>query len=719
MRRILVLAVAALPLAGAFPAMPDHPLPISREGEVLVTYRDAAVAKQAGAARAALGLTSRRQLRGGRVELLGLPAYLTTENAIALLREDPVVERVGPNFLRWPRQALPDDAYFGDQWGLHNTGQPDFNQIGGRPDGVTDADMDLPEAWDSDNDGIFDRTGDGAVIVAIIDDSFRTDHPDLAANFIAGYNFENNNTDVSPVEFEGHGTPVAGALGAIGNNATGVAGAAWNVKLMPLKFDFDVASHIAAIEFAAAHGADIVNASFSGPGFDPTEQEAIQALADQGILYVGSAGNDDSNTDFARLSYPANLDAPNIVAVAATSRQDAIADFSQYGALTTDVAAPGVQIVTTVDSAGYNTPTPNCAYGGSCGASGTSFAAPYIAGVAALLKSHVVPTPGFMEMKARLIEGADPGDEVFLRTAAGRVNAANSLDLTPRPSLVIDAIDWVDDNGRLDPGETLAVDITLRNLWRDAAGITATLAADNGVAVDPAPVAFADIPGNSTATARFDLAVAAGITGHRNVRFVLQLAAADGYAATRGFIAEIGRLDNDVLVTSSFAGTKADPYDDFHAWHFDLTAMPEGHHALVIETTVVDSIGRKPDVDLLVKRGTPPQYNVTLGPGPRLFCTSGTTLSCLDPLTYASADFGGDERLVFYEPPLGTYHIVVVNFAQIPRQTTYTLRAYTHQGTTHVSLFGGALPASPLVLLAVAALTARVRRRGAPRERAN
>jgi subtilisin family serine protease len=266
MRNLLLVVLAVFPVASAFAGMPRHPLPVQREGEVLVTWRDAVVAKQAGPAKAELGLTVRRQLRGGRVELLSLPSYMSTDNAIALLRDDPAVERAGPNFLRYPRQTLPDDTSFGDQWGLHNTGQANFAPSG--PASVVDADMDLPEAWDSDTDGIFDRTGDGAVTIAIIDDSFKTDHPDLAANFIAGYNFENNNTNVSPVGDEEHGTLVAGAAGAIGDNGVGVAGTAWNVKLMPLKFDFDVATHIAALEYAAAHGADIVNASFGGPGYD-------------------------------------------------------------------------------------------------------------------------------------------------------------------------------------------------------------------------------------------------------------------------------------------------------------------------------------------------------------------------------------------------------------------------------------------------------------------
>ena len=712
MRKILTATLAVLPVAAAFAGMPRHPLPVHREGEVLVTYRDAVVAKQAGPAKAELGLTVKRQLRGGRVELLSLPSYLTTDNAIGLLRDDPAVERAGPNFLRYPRQTLPDDPYFGDQWGLHNTGQPNFSPSG--PAGVDDADMDLPEAWDPDGNGTFDRTGDGAVTIAIIDDSFKTDHPDLAANFVAGYNFVNNNTNVSPAGDEEHGTLVAGAAGAIGDNAIGVAGTAWNVKLIPLKFDFDVADHIAALEFAAENGADIVNASFGGPGYEQSEEDAIAALGD--VLYVAAAGNDDSNTDFGQLNYPSNLDAPNIVSVAATNRQDNIASFSQYGALTTDVAAPGLQIVTTDKTPGYSTAS-NCGSGGSCGVSGTSFSAPYTAGIAALIKSHVPGPPGYQEMKARLIEGAEAVNDVAQRTQGGRVNAANSLDIAARPALVIDAIDWVDDNDRLDPGEDLSIDITLRNLWQGATAITGTLTADNGVTVTSGPEVFADIPASGTATASFDLTVA-GITEHRYVHFTLQLTAAGGYTATRGFIAEIGELGLVTTVTQDFAAIDDDLYDDFHAWHIDFDGtLPDDHNQLVIETTSSATGVTSPDIDLLVKQGVPPRYSITVGINPEtdsgFFCTSGTTSNCQDPTTFISAGANGSERVVINNPTAGTYHMVIVNFAQLDDGLTYTLRAYTRHGTISRpgGGGGGSLPAFALAAFALAALARRRLRR--------
>jgi subtilisin family serine protease len=704
MRKILVAVLVFLPFSGTFAGMPKHPRPVHREGEVLVTYRDDAAAAQAVQLKSGLALSTKRRLQGGRLELLGVPSYMTLDNAIALLRQDPAVAHARPNFLRVPRQMTPDDTLFPQLWGLHNTGQPNF--VAGGPAGDPGADMDMLAAWDPNGDGVFDRVGDGTVTIAIIDDSFFTTHEDLAANFVAGYDFENMDSNPSPGSGEQHGTFVAGAAGAIGNNGKGVAGTAWNVKLMPLKFGFDVAGHIAAIEFARSNGADIINASFGGPGFDQAEEDAIAALADvDDILYVAAAGNDDSNTDIAQLNYPANLDAPNIVAVAATNRQDGIASFSQYGPMTTDVAAPGLQIVTTAN--GVSTYA-------TAGVSGTSFSSPYTAGIAALIRSEY-PTADYGEVRARLIEGAEAVNDTTLRTAGGRVNAANSLDLAARPALVIESIDWVDANDRLDPGEPLAVDITLRNLWQDATDISGTLTADNGVTVTSGPVSFAATPGGSTATARFDLNVEADVTEHRYVHFTLALTAAGGYAATRGFIAEIGRLATDQIVTQTFAPRDVDLYDEFHAWHYDFTGLPAGHTQLVIETTSTAAGVTSPDIDLLVKLGVPPQYSITVGINPEtdsgFFCTSGTTGNCQDPATRISAGADGNERVVITNPTAGTYHIVIVNFAQLTNGLTYTLRAYTRAAPPPSrSGGGGGLPLSALALFALAALGRRLLR---------
>lgn len=709
MRKVLVALLLGLAAPPAMAVAPEQAAPIYREGEVLVRYRASALDAPAQALRARLGLRSVRTLLRGRAELVALPQVTTTQAALAVLRRDPAVAHAEPNFLRRPR-ALPNDPLFNELWGLHSTGQANYASSDPALASIPGADMDMVKAWDPGGDGVYERVGDPGVIIAIVDDSVTTNHPDLSANMLAGFDFANGDTNPNPDggTDESHGTMVAGAAGAVGNNGIGVAGTAWNAKLLPLKFDFDTAGHIAALAFARDQGAKIVNASFGGPGFSQTELDAILDLANNDILYVAAAGNDDSNTDIAELNYPANLDAPNIVSVAATNRQDSIASFSQYGAITVDVAAPGLQIVTTANtSAGsYRLPP---------GTSGTSFSAPYTAGVAALIRS-VHAGADFTEVKARLIEGAEPGDQVDLRTAGGRVNAANSLDLAARPALVIEAVDWTDANQALDPGEALSVDITIRNLWVEATSVTGTLAADNGVTVTSGAVAFGTVAAGGTATARFDVSVAAGITQHRYVHFTLDLGADGGYSATRGFIGEIGRLSNDVVVTQAFAARSVDLYDEFHAWHYDFGALPAGHTQLVIETTSSSGALTSPDIDLLVKRNTPPRYNITVGTNPEapgFFCTSGTTGNCQDPAVFLSAGANGDEQVVISNPQAGTYHIVIVNFAQLDEGLTYTLRAYTRAGgqTTGGGGGGGPVPPTPLAMLLALALSRRLLRR--------
>jgi hypothetical protein len=662
MNRILPGACLLAAATAALAVAPERPAPPYREGEVLVKYRGHAASDAAERLRRALGLVSRRLLLDGRAELVALPSVLTTAGALRILRQDPAVEFAEPNFRRYSRAIVPNDPLFGDQWGLRNTGQPNF--VPGGPAGVAGGDLNMINAWDADGDGAADRTGDPGVIVAIVDDAVEVSHPDLAPNVLPGRNFVSGQDPNNPAPLcaeEGHGTRVAGCVGARGNNGVGVAGVAWAARLLPLKFGFDVASHIQALAYARDHGANIVNASFGGPGFSPMEREAIADLANYDILYVAAAGNDDSNTDVAQLNYPANYDAENIVAVAATNRQDNIASFSQYGPLTTDVAAPGLQIVTTAVSQTYSF---------NPGTAGTSFASPYAAGVAALVKSH--PQPGedardFREIKARLIESgtAVSGANPEQRTTGGRIDADRALDMADGPSLVLRAVNVSggDGNGALDPGETLAVAFTVQNLWQDATGVTASLAAsDTAVTVNTAGVDLGSVPAQGEAVAAFEVTVDAGVADHRYVIFTLTLGADGGYGATRSYIAEIGDLVPGTPVAQPFTD---DLYDEFHAWHVDVPATLQPGTTLVVRTSTSGGA----DVDLLAKFGTPPQYSITVGINPEIdfgfFCTSGTEDSCQDPNTLVSGRLDGTEAITVVNPVAGgTYHLVVVNFVQ-------------------------------------------------------
>ena len=645
---LVLLALLPFPALAALPAPREAPY---RAGEVLVQYREGATSATAVTAKARFGLVARLALPAARAELLAVPSVMTVPQAVEMLRADPAVAWAEPNYLRPRLAAIPNDPLFGEQWGLRNTGQP--NYVSGGPAGVPGADMNLPNAWDANGDGVADRTGDGSVTVAVIDDGFDLDHPDLAANFVPGRDVRDDDNNPRGGGDDTHGTLVAGCVGAIGNNGTGIAGVAWNVKLLPIRFGFDTASEIAAYDHARAQGARVINASFGGPGFSQMEFEAIGRLRSAGILLVAAAGNSDSNIDQAQLSYPANYDLDNIVAVASTNRQDGIASYSQYGPTTVDIAAPGLQIVTTAVGGGYS-PRP--------GVTGTSFAAPYTAGAAALLRMQY-PSADYRELRARLMEGAATGDDVGLRVASGRLDVDAALDLAARPSLVIRSLRVIDGgNGVLDPGESAQLEVTVANQWLAASAVQGRLSVDGGAATtDGMPVLFGAIARDGSATARFPISLPASASGYRQLRLRLALTA-PGYAITRSALLDTGRLLDGQQVSQTI---QTDQYDEFHTWHIDV---PAGQRELRFRSRAGQ------DIDLLVKRGAPPRYQISLDVDPdsgdQVFETDADAIG---------GDTGGDEDVRIDNPAAGTWFVTVVNYAQVAN-TPYTLAAGTALG---------------------------------------
>lgn len=670
--RYLSLVAAAIFSTWAWAAIPQNERDLYREGEVLVKYRSDARSPAAMELKGRLGMSTRSRLIDARHEWLRLPAMTTVKSALDVLRREPSVEYAEPNFRRFKKSVTPNDPLFGEQWGLKNTGQPNF--VAGGPAGVPGGDMNLPAAWSI-------TKGDGSVTVGIIDDAVFTAHEDLVNNIAAGgasFTSDTSSTgdpsrvvvgnDPNPTATDQvHGTWVAGCIGAEGNNGKGVAGVAWNVKLLPLKFDFFTGAEVVAMQYATQHGARIINGSFGGPTFSQTELDAINALEANDILFVVAAGNEDSNTDLSQLEYPANYNAPNIVAVAATNRQDEIASFSSYGPTSVDVAAPGLQIVST--AVNFNNLAATNLYSTHPNdVAGTSFASPYTAGVAALLRMQF-PSAKYPEIKARLIEGADPGLGTDFgtrpdarRTAGGRVNAANSLTLAARPSIVLKNLSF---SAPLDPGTTPGVDLSLDNNWVDATGVTATLQASTNpsadasseVAVTSGATTPVDIAGGASAPVHFDLAVTSGLARHAYVYFTLQISANSGaYSVKRHFISEIGTLSSGVTVTQPF---QADLYDDFHTWHLKV---PAGTGSVTFTSTTAST-----DIDLMIRAGRPAQYEIALGctdPACAVFCTSGTTSDCQDPAVSVGGSTTGNETVTISNAAPGDYFVTVVNFGQ-------------------------------------------------------
>ena len=300
----------------------------------------------------------------------------STEELISMLMKDPTVKSVSANYSR-TINALPDDPRFGDLWAMHNTGQT-INGV----TGVTGADINAPEVWNIDTD-----TSDA--VIAVFDTGAFYSHEDLIDNMwinegeiagdgidndgngfaddVYGYDFAaelNGANDSDPIDIDGHGTHVSGIIGAKGNNGVGITGVNWNVKIMTLKvfrpnmktYDSDILEAINYVLMMKRKGVNIVavNASYgsaSGSQTDPMNA-AIKSLGEEGIMFVAAAGNGGSNN---AAHYPSSYDAQNIISVAASNQNDALAEFSNYGIQSADLAAPGANILSTMPGDGQIT----------------------------------------------------------------------------------------------------------------------------------------------------------------------------------------------------------------------------------------------------------------------------------------------------------------------------------------------------------------------------
>ena len=337
------------------------------EGDVLVTFKSTTsqAMAQASLAGHALSFASYyAQLSryiGKPCGLIHQPGRSTTE-LIAELSRDGLVERAETNYLRWV-SAIPNDTLFTNLWALQNQGQA----VNG-PAGKAGDDIRFVPAW-----GLGQPTRN-PVVVAVLDTGVDYGHPDIASNMwinpgeipgngmdddgngyiddYYGYDFADNSPD--PTDSGFHGTHVAGIIAATGYNQLGIIGVNYQAKIMALRVSSDgnsisTSAELEALSYATMmqeRGVNLVaiNASFGGGGNNSLELGAIQAAGDAGIIFCTAAGNDSANNDTTPV-YPAGYRLTNMIVVAASDQNDALAGFSNYGAGTVDLAAPGVSIL--------------------------------------------------------------------------------------------------------------------------------------------------------------------------------------------------------------------------------------------------------------------------------------------------------------------------------------------------------------------------------------
>jgi subtilisin family serine protease len=317
-----------------------------------------------------------RAVREGRLAVVRPRSGTSLRILRQRLSRRPEVAYAERDFFNFASAKTPDDPLYSSQYAL-----------GDSPD---DYDIDAPDAW---------GTRTGCAKVAVLDTGVDFDHPDLKANIVEskdkpgdgkdndknGYVDDAHGFDVikgkgSGNDDEGHGTHVAGIVAGRGNNGTGVAGVCWSGKVLPVKFldsrgRGSTSDAIAGIEYAVKAGVKIINCSFGTSGKSEALHDAVKFAKKKNALLIVAAGNDGENIDKSP-EYPAAFNDDNILAVAASTSKDKLASFSNFGSEEVDVAAPGEDIRSTYLDGGYRV------------LSGTSMAAPFAAGVAALLKKQ-------------------------------------------------------------------------------------------------------------------------------------------------------------------------------------------------------------------------------------------------------------------------------------------------------------------------------------------
>ena len=447
--KLSALSLAVLPILAGATGSVQNSTPY-HDDSIIVVYKEDASQQEKRSARSLVfakisDLNSDeiddayRNLLNGRIANFELDG-MSIKDALKKVRSHPAVLYAEPNYIVGVN-GIPNDSEFSQLWGMHNTGQTG---------GVEDADIDAVEAWDK-------STGTKDVVVGIIDSGIDHSHPDLNANMwvnpgeVAGDGIDNDGNgyidDIhginaitntgDPMDDNGHGTHVAGTIGATGNNSEGVVGVNHTTAMVGCKFlaangAGSSADAIKCIDYMVGlknNGVNlrILNNSWGGGAFSQAVYDSITASQNADMLFVVAAGNDAVDND-VNPYYPANYDHDSVLAVAGTNHTDGMYSDSQWGLTTVDIAAPGRNVYSTIPGNRYAT------------FSGTSMATPHVAGVAALALS-VNPELTTAELKELIMTTGDDNAATQGLTVTGkRLNAKNALDnADPTPGFLIKA----------------------------------------------------------------------------------------------------------------------------------------------------------------------------------------------------------------------------------------------------------------------------------------
>lgn len=420
---LIALGLSATAMAGGRPDLVAQGLKAGvphQPSELLIQFKAGASSSEQAAVSRGLGAQKTKVIRGagngrGELSLFKLPANVSVADAVAALSADAAIDFAEPNWI-YTHSASSNDPYYtnGTLWGMYGSSSSPANQFGSGA-------------------AVASTNNCSSVWVGIIDEGYMYNHEDLAANAgknpgdstfdgvdndgngkvddVYGWDFAGGDNSVLDGSGDDHGTHVAGTIGGVGNNGIGVSGVCHSVKMINAKFlgsrGGTTANAIAAVDYMTdlkmRHNLNMVatNNSWGGGGFSQGLKDAIDRAGAANILFIAAAGNSGANND-TTASYPSGYASSNIIAVAAIASNGTLASYSQYGANSVDICAPGSAIMSTVPKSSKGK-----VVSGYASYSGTSMATPHVSGAAALyLATH--PGASAATTKAAILGTATP-----------------------------------------------------------------------------------------------------------------------------------------------------------------------------------------------------------------------------------------------------------------------------------------------------------------------